>query len=100
MRLRCAGSVQSRQGVSHFVGLCGTRPHPCSWRPAAASPFAALLMNKADTPAQVVEFVRAAHAGKTPFEIVAGGTRRGVGKPLNDLPLLDVSGLSGILKYE
>jgi len=57
-------------------------------------------MSKADSPAQVVEFVRGARAGKTPFEIVAGGTRRNVGAPLRDLPLLDVSGLSGILKYE
>jgi glycolate oxidase FAD binding subunit len=49
---------------------------------------------------QVVEFVRAARADKTPFEIVAGGTRRAVGRPLRDLPMLDVSGLSGIVKYE
>ena len=54
---------------------------------------------------QVVDFVHAARAGKTPFEIVAGGTRRAVGRPLldskgADLPMLDVSGLSGIVKYE
>ena len=48
----------------------------------------------------IVDFVRAARADKSPFEIVAGGTRRTVGKPLNNLPQLDVSGLSGILKYE
>jgi glycolate oxidase FAD binding subunit len=62
-------------------------------------------MSKADTQAQVVEFVRAARADRTPFEIIAGGTRRNVGRPAakingNDLPLLDVSGLSGIIKYE
>lgn len=49
---------------------------------------------------QVVEFVRAARADNAPFEIVAGGTRRAVGRPLGDLPMLDVSGLSGIVKYE
>jgi glycolate oxidase FAD binding subunit len=54
---------------------------------------------------QVVDFVRTARADKAPFEIVAGGTRRSVGKPLldskgGDLPMLDVSGLSGIVKYE
>ena len=49
---------------------------------------------------QAVDFVRAARAGKSPFEIVAGGTRRAVGRPLDDLPMLDVSGLSGIVKYE
>jgi glycolate oxidase FAD binding subunit len=54
---------------------------------------------------QVVDFVRAARADKSPFEIVSGGTRRSVGKPLldskgGDLPMLDVSGLSGIISYE
>jgi glycolate oxidase FAD binding subunit len=57
-------------------------------------------MSKADTPSQVADFVRAARADKAPFEIVAGGTRRSVGRPLGELPLLDVSGLSGVLKYE
>ncbi len=57
-------------------------------------------MNKADNQAQVIEFVRAARADRAPFEIIAGGTRRSVGKPLGDLPTLDVSALSGVLKYE
>lgn len=62
--------------------------------------MAAHLMEKAGSESQVVEFVRAAHAARAPFEIVAGGTRRDVGKPIGDLPRLDVSGLSGIVKYE
>ena len=57
-------------------------------------------MSKVESLSQVIDFVHAARADKAPFEIVAGGTRRGVGKPLAALPLLDVSGLSGILKYE
>jgi glycolate oxidase FAD binding subunit len=57
-------------------------------------------MSKAASESQVVEFVRTARESKAPFEIVAGGTRRSVGKPLGDLPLLDVSDLSGIIKYE
>ncbi len=57
-------------------------------------------MEKAASETQVVEFVRAARAAQAPFEIVAGGTRRQVGKPLDNLPVLDVSGLSGIVKYE
>jgi glycolate oxidase FAD binding subunit len=62
-------------------------------------------MSKVISEDQLVDFVRAARADKAPFEIVAGGTRRAVGKPLSnshggDLPLLDVSGLSGIVKYE
>lgn len=57
-------------------------------------------MEKAASESEVIEFVRAAREARAPFEIVAGGTRRQVGKPLNNLPLLDVSGLSGIIKYE
>ena len=58
-------------------------------------------MNKVTHEDQVVEFVRAAREARSPFEIVAGGTRRSVGRPLldskgGDLPMLDVSGLSGI----
>jgi glycolate oxidase FAD binding subunit len=57
-------------------------------------------MSRIKNPAQALEFVRAAREAKTPFEIVAGGTRRSVGRPLNGLPVLDVSDLSGIVKYE
>jgi glycolate oxidase FAD binding subunit len=52
------------------------------------------------TESGIVDFVRAARADKSPFEIVAGGTRRSVGRPLEGIGQLDVSGLSGILKYE
>jgi glycolate oxidase FAD binding subunit len=57
-------------------------------------------MSSITTSDQVVDFVRAARADKAPFEIVSGGTRRSVGRPLNNLPMLDVSGLSGVIKYE
>jgi len=62
-------------------------------------------MSAISSTAEIVEFVHAARADRSPFEIVAGGTRRSVGKPLLDaqgsaLPQLDVSRLSGILKYE
>jgi len=56
-------------------------------------------MTALTTTAQLIDAVRAAHADKAPLEIVSGGTRRGVGRPSN-LPVLDVSGLSGIVKYE
>ena len=49
---------------------------------------------------QVMDFVRAAREEARPFEIVGGGTRRAVGKPMGNLPVADVSGLSGIVKYE
>jgi glycolate oxidase FAD binding subunit len=55
---------------------------------------------QASNEAQVIEAVRTARAGKAPLEIVAGGTRRGVGRPLEGLAQLDVSGLAGIRKYE
>ncbi len=57
-------------------------------------------MSKAASEDQVVEFVRMAREARSPFEIVAGGTRRSVGRPLGGLAMLDVSGLSGIVKYE
>jgi glycolate oxidase FAD binding subunit len=57
-------------------------------------------MSKVTREDQVVEFVRAAREARSPFEIVAGATRRAVGRPVGDLPMLDVSGLSGIIKYE
>ena len=57
-------------------------------------------MTSISSEVQAIEFVRAARAGKSPFEIVAGGTRRNVGRPVGALPLMDVSGLTGIVKYE
>jgi glycolate oxidase FAD binding subunit len=57
-------------------------------------------MSKVTNADQAQDFVRAAHADKSPFEIVAGGTRRSVGRPLDVASVLDVSGLSGIVKYE
>lgn len=62
-------------------------------------------MEKVASESQVAEFVRMAREQTSPFEIVAGGTRRAVGKPMANangqpLPLLDVSGLTGIVKYE
>jgi glycolate oxidase FAD binding subunit len=62
-------------------------------------------MSKAASESQVVDFVRQARAQKQPFEIVAGGTRRGIGAPVNfgsgpQLPQLDVSAIQGIVNYE
>ena len=57
-------------------------------------------MSSVTSESQVVDFVRASRADNAPFEIISGGTRRTVGRPLVNLPMLDVSGLSGIVKYE
>ena len=57
-------------------------------------------MTRLSSEDQVLEFVRAARADRRAFEIVSGGTRRGVGRPMGDLPVADVSGLSGIVSYQ
>ena len=57
-------------------------------------------MTRVSSEIQVLDFVREAREGKRGFEIVGGGTRRAVGKPMGDLPVLDLSGLSGIVKYQ
>jgi glycolate oxidase FAD binding subunit len=54
-------------------------------------------MTSLSTATEIADFVRAAPG---PFEIVGGGTRRALGRPMGALPVLDVSGLSGILSYE
>jgi glycolate oxidase FAD binding subunit len=54
---------------------------------------------------EIVEFVRVAREKRAPFEIVGGGTRRGAGRPMatpegKPLPVLDLSGVSGIVEYQ
>ena len=49
---------------------------------------------------EIVDYVRAARESRTPFEIVAAGTRRGSGRPMGKLPVLDVAGVSGIVEYQ
>jgi glycolate oxidase FAD binding subunit len=61
-------------------------------------------MTRVSSENEIIDFVRAARECRTPFEIVGGGTRRGAGKPMasegKKLPVLDVSGLSGIIEYQ
>jgi len=47
--------------------------------------------------AELADVIRGCDA---PLEIVGAGTKRGYGKPLGNLDILDVSALSGILSYE
>ena len=49
---------------------------------------------------EVLEVVRWAAAGATPLEIVGGGSRRGVGRPVAAEHVLDLSALSGVTLYE
>jgi glycolate oxidase FAD binding subunit len=57
-------------------------------------------MTRLSSEEQVLDFVRAARASANAFEIVGGGTRRGAGRPMGDLPVADVGGLSGIVSYQ
>ena len=42
-------------------------------------------MSKVLSELELVDFVRAAHDARSPFEIVAGATRRAVGNPVSKL---------------
>jgi glycolate oxidase FAD binding subunit len=48
----------------------------------------------------VAEVVTSALAGAQPLEILGGGSKRGLGRPLQVETVLDISGLSGIVDYE
>lgn len=48
----------------------------------------------------IVDAVRAAREAATPLEIIGRGTKRGFGRPLAAMNVLDVSGVSGIVSYE
>ena len=49
---------------------------------------------------EVLEAVRWAVGGGTALEIVGGGSRRGVGRPVEAGHVLDLSALSGVTLYE
>jgi glycolate oxidase FAD binding subunit len=53
-----------------------------------------------ETPEQLLDAVRWAAAEERPLEIVAGGTKRALGRPLQTDASLDLSALSGIGLYE
>jgi len=53
-----------------------------------------------DSEAQIAEIIAAARADNQPFEIVGGGTRRGLGRPVQAAGTLSLKKLSGITLYE
>lgn len=55
---------------------------------------------KPDTPEQVRDAVAWAVSEESPLEIVARGTKRTIGRPMQTANTLDLSGLSGIGLYE
>ena len=82
--------------------MCAVRKCPIPICRASDDPH--LLMTRVSNENEIVDFVAAARESRTPFEIVGGGTRRGAGKPMlgegKPLPVLDVSGLTGIVEYQ
>ena len=48
----------------------------------------------------VAEAIKAALSRNESFEIVAGGTRRALGRPIKTDAILDVSGIAGLVDYE
>jgi len=93
-RVKCAFDAQGRsirQGVSHAVSPVSSRAISMSRALSCRIPICRVTDGQGGDQTQVIEFVRAARADKAPFEIVAGGTRRSVGRPLliqggGDLP--------------
>ncbi len=55
---------------------------------------------KPHTPGEIEEILRCAIAGKTPLEILGGGSKRGYGRPVEAGHALDLSQFAGIVNYE
>src|SRR5712671_2556080 len=107
MRIRSRRPAQSGQGVPAIAPLRRTRPPPCTWRPVAVSRPAAVLgppgaMSRF-APADLGELrdaIGEALAAEEPLELVAGGSKRGLGRPLQLPRTLDLSRLAGIRDYQ
>ena len=56
--------------------------------------------HRPDNDAQLEELLRWAAAEALPFELVAAGTQRALGRPMEPMPRIDLSRLTGILAYE
>ena len=53
-----------------------------------------------ETVEQVRDAIAWAAAEEAPLELIGGGSKRGLGRPVQASRSLDLSGLSGILLYE
>ena len=110
-RLKCAFDrkepAQSRQSVPAALPLRGTRPRACPRRTAPLPRSAALLNQRSfmtvfqpSDAAEAAEVVAWAAAEGQSLEIVAGGSKRGLGRPPRADHRLDVSRLAGIVDYD
>ncbi len=50
--------------------------------------------------AEAAEVIAAAAAERQPLELLAGGTKRGLGRPMRTSHSLDASRLSGVIDYD
>src|SRR5689334_17930788 len=102
MCVRFRRASQSRQGVSHAIGLHRAGACACKARRDASSGAAAVLMAtfRVSSEADVVDVVRAARDSRRTLEIAGHGTKRGFGRPVECEDVLDLTGLSGIVNYE
>src|SRR5258708_32186204 len=107
MRIRSRRPAQPGQGISSTAPLRRARSSSCSRRPVAVSRPAAFL----DPPGAMSRFAPAdlgelrdaigeALAAEEPLELVAGGSKRALGRPLQLPRTLDLSRLSGIRDYQ
>ncbi|MBO6521169.1 MAG: glycolate oxidase subunit GlcE [Rhodospirillales bacterium] len=55
---------------------------------------------KPETEDQLLEAVKWAVSEKTPMEVVAGGTKRHFGRPMQTSATLDMSAIAGVMTYE
>src|SRR5271166_2267291 len=107
MRIRSRWSAQPRQGVSTAAPLRRAGPSSCPCRPAAVPRSAAFLIPpeamSGFAPADLSELrdiVAEAVAAGESLEVVAGGSKRGLGRPLQLPRSLDLSRLAGIRDYQ
>src|SRR6266404_7989683 len=107
MRIRSRRPAQPGQGISSAASLRRARSSSCSRRPASVSGSAAFLkllgaMSRF-APADLGELRDAigdALAAEEPLELVAGGSKRRLGRPLQLPRTLDLSRLGGIRDYQ
>ena len=57
-------------------------------------------ISKPDSDIELVSVIREAAVKHTPLEVIGGGSKRGLGRPVSADHVLDMSGFSGIRTYE
>ena len=108
MRLRRRKPAQSGQGVSAALPLRRARPHACPCGANCASPTCRASEQSQPHDGSSARRMRRGSAKPSPgrlaaarpLEIVAGGSKRALGRPAQAEHALDVSRLAGVVDYE